>query len=212
MLENPPLDVPAVAMTPVAAEPPRRPGGLAEAAAYFAEVCQEIEDNDALPKPRPLTDLVKQRFGFLKTELARHVDLGIGFKNACDDFIAGCEKRERALRYRRKQIEETLDLFKVEVKDAVQAHPNQPYRGVQGGIKLQKNGGKAALKLRFVEDDKQFSHCIDPQAVELFEVPAEFIETITVTRLNTEAVRQALGTGAEFPWAQLERGMHVRFD
>ncbi len=190
----------------------RRAAPLPLAAQAFAEILQEIEDNDALPKPRPLDSLVMARFALLRDQLAESVDERIALKQQMDDFIAGCKRREDAIRAVRKKVEVYLDGLKAGVKAVMLEHPNQPYKGQLGTIKLQKNGGKPALRLRFPEDEKTFRHCIDPEAAALFEVPDEFLETITITRLRTDDVRQALGTGRTFPWAALERDSHARFD
>lgn len=126
----------------------------------------------------------------LKQELYREYRKKMEIAEALKERV-----KARALRI----IEESSDL-EIKGKKLV-------FEGNLGKLAAQASPGR--LIVDFNLGSKSFGNLID-QNTDVFNIPAEYIKTVTVLQLDTDRLKEDLKLGKEIPFARLEKNNHLR--
>ncbi len=149
------------------------------------------------------------------------------FRGAGIDLAESIERRKatmwtvegqlKAARGARAEIDAYVQRLKAiqaavkdEAKEAMEAHPDLPWRDSMGR-KLSLCNNQPSVDYCFdLKESRTFTNLIDHTTIDMFQIPAAYLQTATVTMLNTTAIKDALKAGADIMWAELKHGKHVR--
>jgi hypothetical protein len=104
-----------------------------------------------------------------------------------------------------KNLRENLHLKTMAIMDE---NPDLEFRGHYGKFRQQKNS-QAELTTEFLRMSFNYSNIITAETMEMYGLH-KYITYSELFQLNTEAVREALKSGVELPWAKLNQGKHLR--
>lgn len=178
---------------------------LSWAATLLAKLCDQVDDSPVIT-----------------TELKEAV------RHGCDDLAASIDRRKavawvaegmlKAARDSRAEIDGYIqklkgiqESLKNEAKEAMELHPDLPWQDSMGRKLSLVNNSQASLKLSFdLKETRTFTGLVHHDTIKMFDIPAKYIATAVVTILDSQAIKADLAAGVTLPWAELERGKHVR--
>lgn len=166
------------------------------------QLCDEIDAaQDVIPE-----DLL-DRFADAKAAVEVKCSAYIGALRTLQHNAAFYSERADLLKRRAKTCERIEKAIKDRLLWQLSTFPDVPYKSVEGDrIALRDN--PESLELKILTSSRSFNKVID--AVDADKVPAEFLDLVTVTCLNTDKLKAALKEGLKLDWAALRRGKHVR--
>lgn len=147
-------------------------------------------------------------FGDALANVSEAVDRRILFKHHITHEIALLKDMAAAVKEKQKALENALERFEKSTLEIMASEESARYRGKLGELCSQKNPAK--LELAFETKTVNFSNAILTDTVNFFDIPAEFLQDITVKQLLKDKVKEALQAGAKFEWATLAFGRHLR--
>lgn len=143
-------------------------------------------------------DDVKE-WSFVSDLLQTKVDQWIAYLDLVESQIHMAEQRKKraeANLKRKRAVEKSLLTY---LRHVLESQPHRKLEGENGEIKLVKNPPKLNPRFEFV---KYSTESVLPAFV-VDEMPAEFVDIVTVKVLNKDKVRAALKTGGVVPHCEM---------
>lgn len=178
---------------------------LFEAAATLAEVCNRLEEGE------DLDEVLTEAFGESQALVAEAIDRRKAVINEIKSKI-------QLAKLYRKEINKHINTCKAvhqRIKDGVayvmQKHPDQLYRDSLGKKLSIVKTPTPALKLDCdMRQTTSVRNVIDRDTIALLGIDAKYINEVSFTILDTEALKGDLLCGEEIPWARLVHSTHLR--
>jgi len=173
---------------------------LGEAARLVARVCEHIDDNYDEKLPQDLIDA----FESSTQELAAGVDRRIAVNAQFESTIEALKNRESWAIAVRKRLEKEHESFVQRTREIVEQNPDVVFKSGNFGtvLKIQKNGGRQAIKYHLVTGNRSVSKVIDDQTIEMFDIDDKYLEYVSCIKINTDAVFADLSAGKQIGWAE----------
>ncbi len=175
---------------------------LAVALTDLAVLMNEIDSADSID------DTLIKLFGTALANVSDAVDRRILFRQQLDSTIKSTKEMAKAWREKAAQLESVMERFEGQTLAIMGEEDAIAYKGKLGQLCSQKNPAK--LELAFETKSVNFSNAILTDTVNFFDIPAEFLQDITVKQLLKDKVKEALQAGAKLEWATLVYNRHLR--
>lgn len=174
------------------------------AAHVLSSLCDQI---DGSPE---IDDALIQAFTMTEMALAKAIDR----RKALMWQISGHLAAARGMRAEIDEQVQKLKAIEKKVKLStlveMEAHQDLPWRDSCGKRLWISKNAEASLKLTFdIKEKRTFTNLVHGDTVRNFDIPEKYLTRVTITTLNTDAVKADLEAGAKLIWATAERGRHV---
>lgn len=176
----------------------------------LAHYAKEVEDICALidSETGDLTPLMA-RFEQASADMSTKVDNWVGYLRALKQRIDHLKAIQDEYKKAAKAAENTDKRLREYLKFQMESHPDIPFRGSEGSLRLQANSA-AALTTTFDLPEKTVYKVIDQSLLSLEPSLNKYARAITFYVLDTEVLKRDAEAGKAPHWAKLERGKHVR--
>ena len=173
---------------------------LGEAARLVARVCEHIDENYDEQLPQDLID----EFNSSSQALAAGVDRRIAVNAQFESTIEALKNREAWAIAVRKRLEKEHESFVQRTREIVEQNPDVVFKSGNFGtvLKIQKNGGRQAIKYHVTTCNKSVSNVIDDTTIEMFGIDDRYLEYVSCIKLNTDAIFRDLIIGKQLGWAE----------
>tara|TARA_R110000868_G_scaffold9394_6_gene46937 strand:+ start:502 stop:1065 length:564 start_codon:yes stop_codon:yes gene_type:complete len=169
---------------------------MAFAASAMAELCQRLDDGEA-----PNEALVLA-FKDTELELGGAVDRRIVFMSMIESAIEDAKKARDAWSDQAKKLSKAYEAFEANTIGIIESHPDLPFKGDLGKLTVRKN--PPSVVTAFGDRD------LTPSEIYANAIDSGFVRTKTTYRLDKDAIKDALKSGAVLEWAKLEQGQALK--
>lgn len=183
-----------------------------EAARDFALVCAQLDQADDDDKFETLATEFAAARAVVEGRIERFAEL----RRLLRDKATEDRALAKALTARAARVDALIHRVDQALCQRIQADPENPtWAGERKRLSVQANGGVEALVVTLAAKSGTpatrkvtLPNVLDAETS--LDLEDRFVETVTYTVLNKEAVREALEAGEKLGWARLERGVQLR--
>jgi hypothetical protein len=171
----------------------------------LADLCQQLEEG---VNPDEAFQLA---FSQTQLDLVEAIDRRKALMFAVQSNIEAARAARADLDAHIQRLKAVQEKVKDETKVTMEKDPELPYRDSAGRKLSLCNNSQASLKYPFeVKETRAFSNLVEEETIKFFDIAPEYLQTITIRVLDTDAIRKDLAEGKELAWVTAERGRHVR--
>ncbi len=175
------------------------------AARLLSDLCDQVDNSPEM------THTMIQAIQSAGVALAEAIDRRKALMWAIDGSLKAARGARAEIDSYVQRLKGIQELLKETTKQAMEADPNLPWKDSVGRKLTLSANSQPSLKLDFdMKDKRTFTNLVHDETVAMFDIPPRFLNRITVTTLNSDALKAALAAGQKISWAELEHGRHVR--
>lgn len=183
----------------------RTPSSFFEAASTLADLCMRIDSEEEI------NEALIAEFEDAKLSLAESIDRRKHVYKSAELFIKLARERKSELDENIKKLQKIQDRIETKTKQMIEAEPDLPYRDTMGNKLYLMRNSVPSIKLTLdLRTAKSVSNILDEASIFLLEIDEKYIEKVSYSTLNTDAVRADLLKGVDLPWACLQWSTHLR--
>lgn len=170
---------------------------MAIAAEALEQACDQVD------QAANLDERLQFFFQDAQLQFGEEIDKRIAFNNWVKIQIEAAENAVMFYEQRIADLKTVHQRFKERTQAVVEAQPNLTFRGKLGKIWVQKNNPGVEYAFGGRE--------VDPQTIEVFGVPEDYVKTKLVYTIDSEKLKADLTAGKKFLWATLRQTQSIRF-
>lgn len=171
----------------------------------LADLCDQVDESPEL------SDALLQAFKAAAVSHAESIDRRKALMWAIEGSLKAARGARAEVDAYVQRLKAIAEKVKLTTKEAMQEAPDLPWKDSVGRkLTLAKNAEEKLILSFDVKAKRTFTNLVHSETVRMFDIPEKYLKRITVTLLDSDAIKADLAAGVSIMWAEAKRDFNVR--